>query len=94
MKSGIEIIKGEAYFLENHTVKIGLDTYEAPHVLVATGSKPNKLGFPGEELTINSDGFFALEHIPKRTMIVGGGYIAIELSQILAAFGSHVTLMV
>lgn len=80
MKSGVEIISGEASFLENHTVKVGLETYEAPHILVATGSKPNCLKFPGEEYTINSDGFFALEHIPKRTLIVGGGYIGIELS--------------
>lgn len=84
LKSGVEIIQGEASFLENHTIKIGEETLTAPHVLVATGSKPFRLQFPGEEFTINSDGFFALDHIPKRTLIVGGGYIAIELSQILA----------
>lgn len=62
--------------------------------MIATGSKPRILDFPGNEHVITSDGFFDLEEIPKRTLVVGGGYIATELSQILSVFGSKVTILV
>ena len=52
------------------------------------------MNIPGEEHAITSNEFFELEEVPKRTLVVGGGYIAIELSQILASLGSDVSILV
>lgn len=92
--SGVTHVQGHAKFLDNNTLECNGETYQAEHICIATGSTPNILDVPGKEYAITSDGFFDLTEIPKRTIVVGGGYIATELSQILQIFGSQVTTLV
>ncbi|MBX3184257.1 MAG: glutathione-disulfide reductase [Polyangiaceae bacterium] len=69
-------------------------TLRAPHVLLATGGRPRRPELPGQELGITSDGFFELTELPRSVVIVGGGYISVELAGVLRALGSEVTLWV
>nr|AZL94295.1 thioredoxin-disufide reductase [Cardiosporidium cionae]AZL94296.1 thioredoxin-disufide reductase [Cardiosporidium cionae] len=64
------------------------------HLLIATGGRPSILGIPGEEWTINSDGFFELETLPKRVAVIGAGYIAVEMAGIFNCLGSDTHLFV
>lgn len=99
--SGITTILGEAAFAEGGKgVSITPDgggdpiTYTAKNVLIATGGYP---AFPsGEgirEHTISSDGFFDLDELPEKTVVVGAGYIAVELAGVLQALGSETSLV-
>jgi glutathione reductase (NADPH) len=92
--AGVALIKGWAKFVENKTIDVNGIKYTADHILVATGSHPMKLGFEGEEHTIDSDGFFDLEELPKKAVVLGGGYIAVELGQILHTYGTEVIQIV
>ena len=66
----------------------------APHIVIATGSRPTRPPVPGAELGGVSDDFFNLCDAPERVAIVGGGYIAVELASVLQALGSRVDLFV
>ena len=76
----------------------GLSTFEVPatpsNVTVASGGKPTIPQLPGADLGIDSDGFFALQQLPKSCTVVGSGYIAVELAGVLKALGSNVTLVI
>lgn len=61
---------------------------------MAVGGQPKALGIPGEEHTINSDGFFALKTQPRKAAIVGAGYIAVELAGVLNGLGTDTSLFV
>ena len=65
---------------------------EARHVLIAAGAEPLRLGIPGEEHLIDNEGFLELERLPKRIVLVGGGYIAAEFSRSAARAGAKVTI--
>jgi glutathione reductase (NADPH) len=96
--SNVHLIRGWAKFVDNKTIEVdeadGKKRYTANHILIATGSTPNKIGFEGEEHSIDSDGFFDIEELPKKVVVLGGGYIATELGQILHTFGTHVIQVV
>ncbi|KAM5264843.1 glutathione reductase, mitochondrial isoform 4-T4 [Ctenodactylus gundi] len=98
-KSHIEIIHGYAVFTSDPqpTVEVSGKKYTAPHILIATGgvpSVPHESQIPGASLGITSDGFFQLEELPRRSVIVGAGYIAVEIAGILSALGSETSLMI
>lgn len=98
-KSNIEIIHGYASFTSDPqpTVEVNGEKYTAPHILIATGgvpSLPPESQIPGASLGITSDGFFQLEELPRRSVIVGAGYIAVEIAGILSALGSKTALMI
>ncbi|XP_022354677.1 glutathione reductase, mitochondrial isoform X4 [Enhydra lutris kenyoni] len=98
-KSHIEIIHGHAAFTSDPepTVEVNGNKYTAPHILIATGgvpSRPQESQIPGASLGITSDGFFQLEELPGRSVIVGAGYIAVEIAGILSALGSKTSLMI
>jgi len=94
-KSDILEVKGYAKFVEGdpHTVEVNGKTYSGKHILIATGGHPSIPDVPGADLGIDSDGFFELEDVPKKTVVVGAGYIAVELSAILGTLGSDVSLV-
>eukprot|EP00918_Siedleckia_nematoides_P044550 GHVU01097412.1.p1 GENE.GHVU01097412.1~~GHVU01097412.1.p1 ORF type:complete len:555 (+),score=77.25 GHVU01097412.1:108-1772(+) len=70
-------------------------TLTADHVVIATGAKPSRVGIDGEELCINSDGFFKeLSTLPSKVAVLGAGYIAVELAGVLAGLGSETDLFV
>ncbi|MDX1454552.1 MAG: glutathione-disulfide reductase, partial [Gammaproteobacteria bacterium] len=90
----IEVIEGEARCLDAHTVKVGDTELTAERLLIATGGRPSLPDIPGAELGITSDGFFELEACPQQVLVVGSGYIAVELAGVLSALGAKVTVMV
>lgn len=86
-KSGVTILNGKASFVDANTVTLGGKTYTAKHILIATGSWPSIPDFPGKEYVIDSNQFFFLENLPKKAIVVGGGYIALEFAGILNGLG-------
>jgi glutathione reductase (NADPH) len=91
--SGIERIEGYASFVDQHTVQVNGNRYAADNIVIATGGQPVVPPVPGAELGVTSDGFFQLQEQPERVAIIGGGYIGVELSGMLNALGSKVTLV-
>lgn len=87
--NNVEVLAEYATFVDEHTVKAGNETYTAPHILIATGGRPKKLGIPGEEYALDSNGFFELEELPKRVVFVGAGYIAAELAGTVLGMGAQ-----
>jgi glutathione reductase (NADPH) len=85
-------LEGWARFVDARTVEVNGNRLHAPHVLVATGGSPRLLDVAGAELGITSDGFFELDRLPRRVVIVGGGYVGVELGSVFLALGSEVTL--
>ena len=91
--SGIDRIEGHASFVDQHTVQVNGNRYAADNIVIATGGQPVVPPVPGAELGVTSDGFFQLQEQPERVAIIGGGYIGVELSGMLNALGSKVTLV-
>ncbi len=92
-KDGVELIHGRGVFVSPGEVRVGEQTLQAAHVLIAVGGQPKLPDIRDAALGVSSDGFFALEALPQRVLIVGAGYIAVELAGILRALGSVVTLV-
>jgi glutathione reductase (NADPH) len=94
-KSGARIVKTRAEFEDAHTLRLGSgEAVRSKYVLIATGGAPNHgLAIPGIEHVISSNEVFHLAALPKRIVIQGGGYIALEFACIFAGFGSDVTLV-
>lgn len=89
---GIDHIQGRGKLIDPHTIEVDGKTYTAEHILIATGGSPVELPIPGFEYGITSDGFFDLKERPKRAIVIGGGYIGLELAGVLNACGTHVTV--
>lgn len=89
----VDIITGHAQIVDAHTVIVNGQRYRAQHILIATGGHPVKPELPGSELGITSDEFFHLPALPRRAVVQGGGYIAVELASILNGLGCQVTLV-
>ncbi|WP_257710794.1 FAD-dependent oxidoreductase, partial [Mycobacterium tuberculosis] len=62
-------------------------------MLIATGARPIPLGIPGEGLVVTSDTFMELERLPRRIVLIGGGYVAAEFSHLAARAGAEVTIL-
>ena len=94
-KSGARIVKTRAVFEDPHTLRLATgETVRARHILIATGGAPNHgQEIPGIEHVISSNEAFHLDELPKRVVIQGGGYIALEFAGIFAGFGSDVTVI-
>ena len=93
-KHRVEIIKERATVAGPHEVKLaGGRTVTAGTILIATGATPMIPDFPGSEHGITSNDAFHLEEIPRRAVIVGGGYIANEFAGIFNEFGAKVTIV-
>lgn len=91
--SGIDRITGHARFVNAHTLEVNGVQYHAEHIVIATGGQPIVPPVAGAELGITSDGFFELQEQPQRVAVIGGGYIAVELSGVLHALGSNVSII-
>src|SRR5215475_3622557 len=94
-KSGARIVKTRAVFENAHTLRLATgETVGAKYVLIATGGAPNHgRMIPGIEHVISSNEAFHLPELPRRIVIQGGGYIALEFACIFAGFGSDVTVV-
>ena len=94
-KAGVKVVKSRAMLIDLHTVQLSDGPQvRADYVLIATGATPS-FGdpIPGLEHVISSNEAFHLSHFPRRVVIQGGGYIAVEFAGIFAGLGSHVTLV-
>jgi glutathione reductase (NADPH) len=85
--NNVQVIKGFAKFVDNHTLEVNGEEYTADHILIATGGRPQRLDIPGGDLGIDSDDFFELEELPESVSVIGGGYIGVEISGLLRTFG-------
>ncbi len=86
----IDVVVGEASFVDNETISVNGQNYQATHIVIATGGRPiipNDV--EGASLGITSDEFFSLEHQPKRIAVIGAGYIAVEVAQLMHDLGSE-----
>ena len=92
VNAGVEILRGHARLVDAHTVEVDGTRMRAKIILVATGSWPQVPEIPGAELAITSNEAFALERLPRRAVVVGGGYIALEFASIFQGLGVETTL--
>jgi glutathione reductase (NADPH) len=90
--AGVAVLRGRAALIDPHTVELGGKRYSAKHILVATGSRPQLPQIPGREHAITSNEAFHLERLPRRALVVGGGYIAVEFASIFNGLGVETTL--
>lgn len=90
---GVEVVPQLAHFVDAHTLRANGHNFTAPHIVIATGSRPRPLDLPGADLVIDSDGFFQLDALPRRVGIIGGGYIGVELAGVLRALGATVEII-
>jgi glutathione reductase (NADPH) len=90
--AGVEILRGRATIRGPHEVEINGKQITAKHLLVATGSWPVVPPIPGSEHAITSNEAFQLERLPRRALVVGGGYIALEFASIFHGLGVQTTL--
>ncbi|XP_045201495.2 glutathione reductase, mitochondrial-like [Mercenaria mercenaria] len=93
-KSKVEKIIGHATFTEDGCVEVNGEKLSAKHILIATGGRPVLPSIPGGEHAITSDGFFDLKDLPKKVVVVGAGYIAVELAGIFNALGSDTSICI
>ncbi|MGG1688297.1 dihydrolipoyl dehydrogenase [Pseudalkalibacillus sp. NRS-1564] len=99
MKSNkVDVVSGEVYFVDKNTVRImdekNSQTYTFNNCIIATGSRPIELpSFKWSKRVISSTGALALDEVPKKMVVIGGGYIGIELGTVYANFGTEVTIL-
>ena len=94
----VEVVKGEAYFVDENNLKVMTEkasqTYTFKNAIIATGSRPIEIpNFKFGERVIDSSGALALKDVPKKLVVVGGGYIGSELGTAFANFGSEATIL-
>ena len=86
--AGVTILEARATLVGEHDVRVGERTISAANILVCTGSWPFVPALPGSDLGVTSNEAFYLPAFPRRALVVGGGYIAVEFAGIFAGLGS------
>ncbi|RYL95446.1 dihydrolipoyl dehydrogenase [Sporolactobacillus sp. THM7-4] len=94
----IELVEGEVFFVGPDTVKVnhGYESasYKFNHCILATGSSPIEIpGFKWSDRVLSSTGALSLKEVPEKMVVIGGGYIGIELSSAFAGFGTEVVIL-
>lgn len=94
----VDIVKGEAYFVDKNTVRVmdetSSQTYTFKNCIIATGSTPIEIpAFKYSDRILDSTGALALKEVPKKLVVIGGGYIGTELGAAYADFGTEVTIL-
>lgn len=93
LNSGVTLLEDHARLVDKHTVDVAGKRYSAAHILIATGGWPEVPDIPGKELAITSNEAFFLKQLPKRVLVVGGGYIAVEFASIFHGLGAETSLL-
>jgi glutathione reductase (NADPH) len=93
VNSGCELLEGRGTLVDEHTVAVNGKHYTAERIIVATGGWPFVPDIQGKEHIISSNEVFFLETFPKRAVVVGGGYIAVEFAGIFAGLGAETSLI-
>ena len=89
--NNVDLKEGRGVLVDDHTVEIAGECLTAENILIAVGGRPTMPDIPGIEQVITSNEALELPKLPKRVVIVGGGYIAIEFAGIFSSFGVEVT---
>ena len=92
-KNGITVFQGHAKFVDKNTVDVDGEQITAQHILIATGGYPIIPSIEGAHHGIDSNSFFELNEQPKRVVIIGSGYIAVELAGVLQGLKSETHLV-
>jgi dihydrolipoamide dehydrogenase len=98
-KAGVQVIQGRGRFAALKALDVttadGVQRVEARKVVIATGSRPMQLPLPGMDLpgVLDSSSALALEELPQRLLIIGGGVIGVEFADLFSAFGVEVTVV-
>lgn len=97
-KHKVEIITGEAFFVDEHNLRVmtekNAQTYTFNNAIVATGSRPVEIkGFKFGKRILDSTGGLNVPEVPKKFVVIGGGYIGSELAGAYANLGSEVTIL-
>lgn len=92
--AGVTTIEGRGQLLDAHTVTVNGRRYTADKILIATGGWPVVPPIPGQEHAITSNEALDLPALPRRVVIVGGGFIAVEFAGIFSSLGSETTMLV
>lgn len=90
--SGVTLLEGHGRITGPNSVEVDGQSYSAERILIATGGWPQVPDVPGREHAITSNEVFHLAELPKRIMVVGGGYIAVEFASIFNGMGAQTTL--
>ncbi|NVZ99586.1 glutathione-disulfide reductase [Pseudomonas gingeri] len=91
--SGVTLLEGHGKLVDPHQVEVNGQRYSARHILIATGGWPQIPEIPGHEHAIGSNEAFFLKELPKRILVVGGGYIAVEFAGIFNGLGADTQLL-
>lgn len=91
VNSGVALHEGHARLVDAHTVEVNGQRHTAEHILIATGGWPQVPDIPGKEHAITSNEAFYLTALPRRVIVVGGGYIAVEFASIFHGLGAQTT---
>lgn len=91
--SKVDLKQGTAKLVDRHTVEVAGERFTSDKILVAVGGKPFVPEFDGSEHVITSNEAFYLDDLPKRIVVVGGGYIAVEFANIFHGYGAHVNVI-
>ncbi|MGB4589361.1 MAG: NAD(P)/FAD-dependent oxidoreductase [Clostridiaceae bacterium] len=93
LSAGIDTYHGVASFTSESEIIINDVKLAFNHLLIASGAKPAPLHIEGEEFVVLSDDFLELEHLPKRVVFIGGGFISFEFAHLTALAGSEVHIL-
>lgn len=93
-RAGVTLLRGEATIVSPRCVRVAGRDIPCKRVVIATGAKPTLPELPGLEHAIDSDGFWQLETQPKKALVVGAGYIALELACVLHGLGTETHVLV
>lgn len=92
-QQGVAIWRGGARFVGPNALEVAGARLDARHIVIASGACPVPLAIPGAELMASSADVLNLEHLPRRIVLIGGGYVAAEFSHLLARAGAEVTVL-
>ena len=93
VNSGVTLHEAHAKVVGPHEVEVNGERFTAKNILIATGGWPQIPEIPGHEHAISSNQAFFLTELPKRVLVVGGGYIAVEFAGIFHGLGANTTLL-
>ncbi|GAC1421507.1 MAG: NAD(P)/FAD-dependent oxidoreductase [Candidatus Velthaea sp.] len=92
-QAGITAFRDTVRFIDPTTLRVGDQTIGAKHIVIAAGAKPRELPIPGANLLTTSEEFLNFTSLPKRLVMVGGGYISFEFAHVAARAGAQVTIV-
>lgn len=95
-RAGVEVVKAHANLVKPGVVEIDGTQKTADHIIIATGSEPVMPPIPGAKdnpAVVDSTGLLAIEKVPERLAVIGGGVIGVEFASLFAAFGSQVEVI-